>query len=333
MRELTLILTDLYVDGGSVPESPAPPRLIGLESALTHGARRETSDWRQWICSRANLQISGRVPVAAIARLARSSGAQISSAGQWWLAQCTHLVTGVGRVYLSAELQTLTRHEWQEVQRGFNETFAVAGYRLVDGDGMQAYLMSTIDLEVDTVDPARVHGGNVLDALPVGRDATVLKRLMTEIQMWLHDHPVNIARGERGVESVNALWIWGGGRLPENGAVSKLPVLRSNDAFLIGLWKLRGGVSAGVPHSLDAIDLAVDDAMVISLASTPRPGETPAQSLLALERAWFAPAVTALRRGQVSCLQVHVSDHLYSLTRSGLWRVWRARRPWIEVLT
>ena len=121
--------------------------------------------------------------------------------------------------------------------------------------------------------------------------------------------------------------------MPERGAVAALPALRSGDAFLRGLWEFKGGVSAGLPQSLDAIDLAGEDAMIISLACTPGRGETPAQSLLALERAWFAPAVAALRRGQVSCLQVHVNDRLLSLTRSGMWRLWRARRPWIEFLT
>ncbi len=333
MRELTLILTDLYVDGRPVAESvESAPRLTAFETALTRAAL-EGSDWREWICRRVNLQVNVQVAVAAIARFARPTSAENSPAGQWWLAQCAHLEAGVDRLYMSAALQSLGVDEWREVECGFNDTFSAFGYRLTDGHGAQAYLVSAADLEVKTVDPARVRGGDVLRALPEGRDAAGLKRLMTEIQMWLHDHPVNIAREERGDEPVNALWIWGGGLLPEYGAVSKLPALRSNDAFLNGLWKLKGGVRAGVPHSFDAIDLAADDAMVISLACAPGPGETPAQSMIALERAWFAPAVAALWRGQVSCLQVHANDRLFSLTRSGLWRFWRARRPWIEILT
>lgn len=333
MRELTLILTDLYLDGESASLAGAsPPRLTGLETVLTRGVLRETSDWRDWICRRVNLPAQPRIPVAAIARLAQSAGAQIPDSGQWWLAQCVHLEAGVDRVYMSAAWSALASDEWHEVQSGFDATFAGAGYRLLDGLGAQAYLRSARDLESDTVDPARVRGGDVLDALPSGRDSAVLKRLMTEIQMWLHDHPVNIARDARGVESVNALWLWGGGRLPRSATVSTLPLLRSDDAFLKGLWNLGGGVSAELPHSLDAIELAGAEALVASLACAPGRGETHAQSMLALERNWFAPAVAALRRGRLTCLQVHANDRLYSLTRSGLWRFWRAGPPWIEIL-
>ena len=38
-----------------------------------------------------------------------------------------------------------------------------------------------------------------------------MRRLMTELQMLLHEHPVNEARAARGVPTVNAVWLWGGG--------------------------------------------------------------------------------------------------------------------------
>lgn len=330
MHELTLILTDLYLERESAAWGGAP-RLTALETVLTRGVLRETSDWRAWMCHRANLPAK-RVPVAAIARLARPAGARSTESGQWWLAQCVHLEAGVGRVYMSAARSMLTPEEWNGLQLGFEATFAAAGYRLVDGLGSEAYLFSTADLECDTVDPARVLGGDVLGALPSGRDASVLKRLMTEIQMWLHDHPVNIAREARGVESVNALWIWGGGRLPTRAAITTLPVLRSDDAFLRGLWTLGGGANAELPDCLDAIDLAAADALVVSLASASG-HETRAQSMRTLEHNWFAPAVAAVRRGQLRCLQVHANDRLFQLTRSGLWRVWRGGRSWTEALS
>ena len=49
-------------------------------------------------------------------------------------------------------------------------------------------------------------------ALPTGRDAAVWNRLLTEIQMTWHEHPVNAAREARGEATVNSVWLHGGGR-------------------------------------------------------------------------------------------------------------------------
>ena len=48
--------------------------------------------------------------------------------------------------------------------------------------------------------------------LPAGRDAAVWNRLLTEIQMTWHAHPVNEAREARGEATVNSVWLHGGGR-------------------------------------------------------------------------------------------------------------------------
>ena len=48
-----------------------------------------------------------------------------------------------------------------------------------------------------------------------------LRRLLAEVQMLLHSHPVNDARAARGLPPLNALWIDGAGRLdalPDAGA-------------------------------------------------------------------------------------------------------------------
>ena len=56
--------------------------------------------------------------------------------------------------------------------------------------------------------------GRSVDALlPQGADALLLHGSFNEIQMLLHDHPVNAAREARGALTVNSLWLWGAGRL------------------------------------------------------------------------------------------------------------------------
>lgn len=40
-------------------------------------------------------------------------------------------------------------------------------------------------------------------------------KLLNEMQMFLHQHPVNQARQQRGLLPINSLWFWGGGARPE----------------------------------------------------------------------------------------------------------------------
>jgi hypothetical protein len=46
----------------------------------------------------------------------------------------------------------------------------------------------------------------------------MVRRWLNEIQMLLHEHPVNVAREERGEPPLNGIWLWGGGKPPALGA-------------------------------------------------------------------------------------------------------------------
>ena len=155
---------------------------------------------------------------------------------------------------------------------------------------------------------------------------------MTEIQMWLHDHPVNIARQDRGAVTVNGLWIWGGGPGPVAAPAGPLPALRSDDEFLRGLWRMGGATGEPAPDTFSALDLERDDAMIVAFAGIPVANESAADALSTLERDWFGPALAGLQRGRVACVQVLLNDRLLSLTRRDSWRWWRRARPWFARL-
>ena len=60
---------------------------------------------------------------------------------------------------------------------------------------------------------ALAEGLNVENYLPRGRHARVWRRILNQVQMLWHDHPVNHARERAGRPPVNALW-WGGRLVP-----------------------------------------------------------------------------------------------------------------------
>lgn len=60
--------------------------------------------------------------------------------------------------------------------------------------------------------------------------------LEAEIQMLLHNHPVNVAREHSGKALVSSLWFWGSGSSQSLDSMS-LPYLFADDATLIGWWR------------------------------------------------------------------------------------------------
>lgn len=140
----------------------------------------------------------------------------------------------------SAELGSLL-NTLQESLAGNNQTTAhqdsVAFARL----GAYAYLRSDEALATAAVSADMAGGHDVSDYLPQGEGSEQYHRLLSELQMVLHEHDVNRAREEAGQRPVNSLWIWGGGVAPQKG-VRPIPPLFSEEPLFRGYWESCTGV-------------------------------------------------------------------------------------------
>lgn len=65
---------------------------------------------------------------------------------------------------------------------------------------------------LDSISPLALQGLAMRDWLPQHESLRPWRRLQNEIQTVWHDHPVNLARAERGERPINSLWLYGGGR-------------------------------------------------------------------------------------------------------------------------
>lgn len=74
--------------------------------------------------------------------------------------------------------------------------------RLIDGEDLQTIL------------PLCAIGKDMNQLMPTGRIGRQLVRLQNEVQMLLHEHPVNAEREKQGLLSINSVWVNGGGRMP-----------------------------------------------------------------------------------------------------------------------
>lgn len=200
----------------------------------------------------------------------------------------------------------------------FNRDWADVGYQLM-AIGECLLLAGPTLSGTRSVDPTPFAGRWVEEArLDVGEGqgegevagAKALWRLMTELQMWLHD--LRLAAGDGRV--LNALWLWGQGDGTVGGR-AVWPRLMVEDPLL----KVLAGVDPG-PRQ---------DAVLTewSLAALARQGEAFAAS----DASWWGPLLADLQQARYATARVYIDGHEYECRAPRWWSRWR-RRPWWQVL-
>lgn len=176
----------------------------------------------------------------------------------------------------------------------------------------------------------------MLDAMPDGSKGPHWRAVLNEIQMLLHEHPVNSAREARGAPTVNGLWLWGAGRIAATPSTAYVR-MTSDNPVAKGLALAAGKRHAPLPASarewLDGFDRTGVEAVVLDALRMPAAyGDMSAwrASLETLEHEWFAPLLAALRAGRIGMITVFapcVSQTIETeTTRQDLRFFWRRRR-------
>lgn len=116
--------------------------------------------------------------------------------------------------------------------------------------------------------PEQALGEDLYYHLPQGAEGRSWRILLNEVQVVLHQHPLNAQRRQRGQPPVNHLWLWGGGVLPGSVRTSLMGVV-GDDLLLSALAKQAAvacvprtetAMMAATPGTLiDLQDLPVDE--------------------------------------------------------------------------
>ncbi|MBV8784441.1 MAG: hypothetical protein JOZ67_09660 [Gammaproteobacteria bacterium] len=337
MRELVIVVSDLYLADESDARMllPEPGSVAGLERLASRATRRRIGGgWRAWVAAWVGREDLAPLAPAYLAALAVSEAPV--APGTAWFATPVHLRAGLSSVHLPAEgLQHLPREEKVQLIEAFARDFGSAGYSLSFALGGELLLRTPRPWQVRTREPARSLGAELPRDAASGPDAPALRRLTAELEMWLHTLPLNAARVSRGEWPVSGLWIWGGdgaAGVPEGGARA-LPGAWGGDAYLAAVWHLLGGGVQAAPsvvrHLLETGHTRGIIVLQLSAHVVPPSGTT---ALSQLDAQWLRPGLAALRRGVLGRLTLLANDRALSLSRAGLLRLWRRRRPGLSGL-
>jgi hypothetical protein len=156
-------------------------------------------------------RVDGDAALPWAAWLAAADGIDVGGAA-WGLLTPVHWRVGSDAVHL-ADPRALALDEAQSraLFDAVRPLFDSEGFAMAWGAPLHWYGAHPDFAALPTASLERVIGRNVERWLPAQRQAQLVRRLQSEVQMLLYTHPVNDAREAAGVPVVNSFWLSGCG--------------------------------------------------------------------------------------------------------------------------
>lgn len=297
---------------------------LGQLSLLPHVGERSAAALSAWEVSLLDaLGLSERrndLPSAAVCYCGDSQ--TIPAASEYWAhLTCVHFAAGMNDVAGSilAGDSALDEQDRAELAATLAAHLAADRYELHAASGGQWHVRCPRALEVQTLPPDVAFEAPLKEALPSGADAAELRRLMTEMQMLLHEHPVNVRRARAQQLPANACWMWSVANLRAAPSAA-LPAAFGGESYLKGLYRLHSQTVRA--ESFDAATLRDAARASPYTIAVVRPN-----SAAALETDWLRPLFDAVRAGSFAQLVVYYDRWRLALRRRDLLRFWRAPLP------
>ncbi len=221
-----------------------------------------------------------------------------------------HLQPRLTKLYLIAgKPLAVTRDEANSLIAVIQGLYQEHGWRVYALDSDQWYLIVRDDPGVVTTPIAWAIGKDVDALLPAGTNQSLWHARMNEIQMAFHASPVNTIREAEDRYTINTIWPWGSGELPDLTAAVWRRVW-SDEPLTRGLAKLSNATLNSAPKDAGGIidNLSVGSDLLVlgdtwSVFDSGDPDYACAQ-LRNLEDRWWRPLWAALKARELNSLTI-----------------------------
>jgi hypothetical protein len=251
----------------------------------------------------------------AVAALTWRGEGGVAREGTWMNIALVHFAAGLNDVQIIPP-DGIEEEQAQQLMSALQPLLLLSGFEMHRSASGHWYLWCEAILDVQIPVLERGFSTRSYDVLPTGRDAAALRRLLTEIQMVLHQHPVNLQREAQGLPPLNAVWLGGAGALTP-AITSTLQRVISDEPYVVGLCEYVNANCFPVPHDVnELLQSRADDVLVVIQM----------QDAQQFDSQWLRPLVDAVNRGQLEWFHLYL-DHARVTLNGG--RLQQLRR-WIS---
>lgn len=335
-RQMLLLIPHLFPTKQLLKAAAPDLRLPGLQTLLARGTSQSCAaeGVEAALCTALGVSRQQDWPLAPITLAADGGEARDA---YWLRADPVHLRVMRDRIVLAdADALSLSRPEADALAAAIGQHFG-ADLRPLPLHPRRWYLRFPVAPNLTTT-PLSVAVGRDIDLLlPRGGDAMRFRSQLNELQMLLHEHPVNQTREARGELPVNSLWLWGGGQQPAASRMLSIAIYtRDPEAQALGAF-CNARVHA-LPAQLDAQLLKVSGIILLDgLIPSGQVGDACGwrEALRELEQDWFVPLLGTLRKIGPRGLRLldPVNGKALHLQPRDAWKVWRRPHRLISMLS
>lgn len=334
-----IVIPDLFWPDSGQPDIYHQLRLPALEKILAKSQCSESAatSIEAWLCQFFKIEKQQDWPIAPIMAKLDSGNIGRTADGYWLRADPVHLRIENNHILLvDSRMLNISPKEAGDLADSINELLAKNRLALLPIHPHRWYVHSDEAPVMRTTLLGEVAGKNINNQLPVGGDSIEWIKWVNEIQMLLHEHPVNLQREMHGEPAINSLWIWGGGVMPQNLKV--LPCeMWSNHEFAQGLANAAGMECQSLPsNAYDWLSSLQERKQLILFDNFQssvcyRDFTTWRDELVKLESTWFVPLLDLLKKRRITKLTISTlgerSTQVFSLTPGSLWKLWAVNYP------
>jgi hypothetical protein len=258
-------------------------------------------------------------PLAAIS--AFSSGLDVKE-GYWFLIHAVHFGLERDNFRLN-ELIVLEKDEKKLLIDCLNKHFFDDRFRFFKGnEDVFCYLNVMDEVDVETHLVSEVIGNHVSSYAPRGSQGLKWQSFINEIQMLLHDHPLNIARENSGLLPVNSIWLSAGGcfKKPNQNFCNDFTVITNNRLIReLSIWA--GKDCRPLINTKSHLDQTINSKEFVWVMDDGRN----------LDAIWFMYWLEGLKSKKIQTLNCHFdiegTSHILTIKPVDLWKFWKTSLP------
>ena len=318
---LTLLVEDLAALAAAAPAAGAPV----LERCLARGRPigRDVANADALRLALFGADVAAQVPVGALTAVADGL-AQRGDERYWLRVEPVTLTADMTRVFMTAHgLADVEQADRAALRACVADALAEAGHALQHGPSDHWLLAPDTPPPVTFMPLAEALGRDMADTLPGAVAARAWRRLLTDLQVALHNADVNRRRRERGLREVNGVWLWGGGCLPPARPPGGFEIVISDHPVSRGLAVLADSPARSA--TADAVEAAVRQGGAILVDW--RLGRAGGDAELGRLEALLTPLSRDVARGRLDIDLFDGRGAGWRLDRAALRRIWRRARP------